>query len=122
MKTYLNTKVDQIFRYSPIIEYERQLELGGSIATMFLDGLDLDSSDDGDEELQSIKLKVWVDDGWKNRLRERLKRKKNNVANAVKKKMEGKAVSRMHFLVGCEFGFVLCKPSEAVGVKKEWLE
>ena len=102
MKTYLNAKEHEIFGYSPIIEYEGKLDLSGSIAQMFLKDLNLSGDDEGDGELQAQKIKVWVDDGWKNSLRERLKRKKNNVANTVKKKMEGKSVLRVCFFVGCK--------------------
>ena len=69
---------------------------------MFLKDLNLSGDDEGDGELQAQKIKVWVDDGWKNSLRERLKRKKNNIANTVKKKMESKSVLRMCSFVGCK--------------------
>ena len=69
MKAYLRKTVCQIFRYSPLVEYESKLQKNGSLATLFFKGLNLEAEYKTEKELDNAKEMLWFEQKYRNKVR-----------------------------------------------------
>ena len=89
MKLYLRKTANEIFRYSPLIEYEKKLAMNGSLASLFFKGLKLEDHHETAEAVEEAKQTLWFEHKCRIGLRNYLKSRKNNVAGGIKRRMEG---------------------------------
>ena len=79
--------VRDVFKVKPFIIFKAELEKDKPMAKKFLKAVGLVGNDD---ETTKEKMKLWIDDDYKNKFRDRHKKRRNNLHQAIQKTMESK--------------------------------